>query len=832
VTEGLRRTLAADDSISKWHDLISLLRKWSVPGLQDPQERARAEDLCHQARVLIGETAQRQEGFLAWETARQASAMSQISEAISTPLNQGELTSILSTAMGRLGIRSYYLMLHQAPPLPGQTYRLIAAGMDNQTLAIPQEDIHPTSNLVPKGYLPTNRRYSLAVVPLNFREDHLGLAIFEVQPQQEELCETLGRQISSAIMRTNLTAYSRELYEQALQARKVAEEADLLKSRFLSTVSHELRTPLSLIVGTLEIMLQEDEQGENHLPDLYRRDMSCLRTSAQHLSRLIADVLDLASSQAGELHLSCEPLDLATFLGEIVPLGEQLANEKRLAWRAEMPARLPYLWADRTRLRQVILNLISNAVKFTENGGIVLTVSTDGDEVTISVHDTGMGIQIADQSTIFDEFYRSERSIARGYGGMGLGLAVSRRLIELHGGKIGVRSSGEEESGSTFFFTLPILSWPDESLKPMENGDRGVLLLSVIEDSAGALRDHLEQRGFLVDVLRIDQDPQWQKTTLAASPGAVVLDFHPAAERGWEVMRLLKQNPQTRDIPVLFYSLSQSQSGAMIEMDYLIKPLGAEALSQALERFGLQPDASASGPVILVVDDDPGILDLDIRLVRSKLPNCQILQASNGCEALDRMGEVRPDLVLLDLMMPEMDGFTVLERMRERESTRSIPVIVLTAQVLTWQDMARLQQGVAAILAKGLFSAEEVLSQVEGALARSKRLGSEAQRIVRQAMAYIHEHYAESITREALARHLAISDRYLTRCFTQEMGIPPITYLNRYRIRLARGLLEKGEQSITQIAFEVGFTDSNYFSRVFREEVGVSPSSYLHGMDR
>jgi len=193
------------------------------------------------------------------------------------------------------------------------------------------------------------------------------------------------------------------------------------------------------------------------------------------------------------------------------------------------------------------------------------------------------------------------------------------------------------------------------------------------------------------------------------------------------------------------------------------------------------------------------------------------------------MERERPDLVLLDLMMPGMSGVEVLEAMRERELTRDVPVIVLTAQTLTGQDMARLQRGVAAVMGKGLFSTTEVLAQVEAALVRSKRLGSEAQRVVRQAMAYIHERYMEPISREELAHRVDLSVRHLNRCFHQETGVAIMTYLNRYRIQQAKGLLEKGSHTVAQVAMAVGFSDSSHFIRVFRQEVGVSPGAYQRG---
>ncbi|HEX7975967.1 MAG TPA: ATP-binding protein, partial [Anaerolineales bacterium] len=618
------------------------------------------------------------------------------------------------------------------------------------------------------------------------------------------------------------------LFDEAVEARQAAEQANLLKSRFLSMVSHELRTPLALIVGTIEMMLQEEKSGGNPpLPAPYRKDMDSIHTSSQHLFRLIGDVLDLASNQAGELHLVTEPLDLSKLFFDAAILGKTMAREKGLEWREQLPAQLPLVMGDRTRLRQVILNLVSNAVKFTEHGYVSLAVSASDTQVLVEVSDTGMGIPLEEQALIFNEFRRSERSVARGYGGMGLGLAITRRLIELHGGEIGVRSSGVEETGSTFYFSLPALANPTATEVSTRDRRRNTVLL-LIESTSDRLnlQQHLRQKGFDVEVMDVSRQADWLSQVVSQPPGAVVLDFQPATERGWELMQLIKQNPETRDIPVVFYSLSAERSnGAILEMDYLAKPVGSAELSQALERLGLKDDDSKR--TILVVDDDPQVLDMHVRMLEG-LVNCRIVKANNGKKALEIMQSTarRLSLVLLDLMMPEEDGFEVLRVMREREATRSVPVIVLSAQILTASDMLRLQEGVAAVLGKGLFSMDEVINQVEAALSHSKRLGSQASRTVRQAMAYIHEHYAESITRSELAAHLAVSDRYLTRCFHQEMGITPVAYLNRYRIRKARELIEKRIFSITEVAQMVGFSDSNYFGRVFREEVGIPPSAY------
>jgi len=190
---------------------------------------------------------------------------------------------------------------------------------------------------------------------------------------------------------------------------------------------------------------------------------------------------------------------------------------------------------------------------------------------------------------------------------------------------------------------------------------------------------------------------------------------------------------------------------------------------------------------------------------------------------LDR---IHPELILLDLMMPEMDGFAVLDVLRSRESTRNIPVIILTARLLSDADLERCNRGVASILGKGLFSAEETLKHIEAALTRQNSLGGPTRQLIRRAMAYIHEQYAEPLTREEVAGAIGISADYLTDCFRQELGVTPITYLRRYRIRQACQLLRESDQSITQIAQNVGFSDGAYFTRTFLREMGVTPRAF------
>ncbi len=368
------------------------------------------------------------------------------------------MTEVLERSLFLLKIPRCYLYLYENPDLPDGLARLIFCYENYQRIIPkPAEVLISSRSLLPRSLLAPELIHSLTVEPLYFREDQLGYAIFAGNPDEEAIYEILGGQISASLKRTILTERNIRLFEQALAARKTAEQANLLKSRFLSMVSHELRTPLALIVGTIEMMLQEEQSGSMpHLPDAYRQDVECIHASSKHLFRLIGDVLDLASNQAGELHLAREALDLAPVFFEAAVLGKSLAREKNLHWHEELPTSLPLVWGDRTRLRQVTINLLSNAVKFTEQGSVSLTAHYDGAQVVVEISDTGLGIPKDEQDLIFDEFRRSERSVAHGYGGMGLGLAISRRLIELHGGEIGVRSAGIDGRGSTFYFHLPI----------------------------------------------------------------------------------------------------------------------------------------------------------------------------------------------------------------------------------------------------------------------------------------------------------------------------------------------------------------------------------------
>jgi len=821
LAELLRATTAEGVDTHVWQGVLSRLGR-EMPALlaawEQPATRDFAREMLDQARVAISAATLRQRQQFVVDQSWTDGRIGLLTARLLTALEENQVYQILAQHLPEMGIQTAAVALFEAEgddPVAWSSLRSVTAA--GQPVCRFRTRDYP-----PEGLCAGQQPFSQALLPLVNPHGQLGFVAFDTG--HLELYGAIAQQIAGAL-------HTAQLYRAATEARRLAEEADRMKSRFLSTVSHELRTPLNLIVGLGEILLRDSERGALPLPPAALNDLARLNANAQHLGRLIGDVLDLASSDAGQLRLTNQLVDVGQLLRTVAETGRRLATDKGLGWYAALPESGPWVWGDRTRLSQVALNLISNAIKFTTSGEVRLAVDVAAESVTVSVRDTGLGIPPEEQGSIFDDFRRSERSITRGYSGLGLGLAICRRLIEMHGGTIGVQSTGQEGAGSTFYFTLPVVEPPAAQVSvaaPAAGSEGGVLVLTPSPDTSERLRKHLQQHGFEVQMALPDQPSSWQPLLLAAPPTAIVLDMTQASDQAWHVLKMLKADSRTQEIPVLFYALSQD-SGAVLELDYLTKPIELAELTRALDQQWLLPDAvssPASQRVFLVVDDDPDTLEMHARIVRRHSPSNRVLQARNGLAALDILQREHVDLVLLDLMMPEMDGFAVLEAMREREATRTIPVIVVTGQTLTESEMSRLNVGVTRVLSKGVFNLDETLAHLNIALARKRVLSSEAQRLVRQAMAYIQAHYAEPLSRQEIAAHVGLSDDYLTSCFHKELGLTPVAYLNRYRVQQARQLLANTHKSITEIALDVGFSSSSYFSRIFRRETGMSPEAY------
>lgn len=808
----LGKTVAVGDDIHIWHAVISVL---GIGFKSNSGSADKIDEILENARSIISAQAQKQYQQYVLDERQISSRLSLLTDRLLSALGESQIYDVLASQLPELGIGTAFLSMLESDGEDSVAWSHLrdVIGANHLPRRFASRDFPPSDMIA------DDQPIILTIVPLVSYTAQLGYMVFGSEPL--EIYGSIVQQLGGAFN-------TARLYHQAVEDRRLAEEASRMKSRFLSTISHELRTPLNLIVGLSGILLQENEDGRALLPESARRDVERIHAYSQHLGGLIGDVLDLTSSDAGQLRLNKDFLELGDVLSMISESGRQLATDKGLSWRADISEGGPWIFGDRTRLRQVALNLVNNAIKFTSQGEVSLKVEAGSETVTVFVQDTGLGIPIDEQESIFNEFDRSERSVLLGYSGLGLGLAICKRLIEMHDGTIGVRSSGEEGAGSTFYFTLPIIQPPVNSVTQsadVSKDQRVILVVTDQPETSENLSKQLHERGFQVSILAMGTSSSWLTDLIEMGPDAVLLDAGLVSAHGLDALRVIKENQALGNIPVLFYRSSQD-GGAVLELEYLTKPIELDALIRMLDQQWLISIADRPVRTILVVDDEPNTLEMHARIVQSHSPTNRVLKAQNGRRALDVLKQEVVDLVLLDLQMPELDGFEVLENMRRDGRLREIPVIVVTGRVLDETEMARLNQGVAAVLEKGLFSLDETVAHIDMALERKHRLSAEAQRLVRKAMVYIHEHYADAISRKEIAQHVSIAEDHLTFCFRQELGTTPIKYLQRYRLNQARRLLLGSKKTITEIALMVGFSDAGYFSRLFHREMGVSPDKF------
>ncbi|MCL7938239.1 MAG: GAF domain-containing protein [marine benthic group bacterium] len=499
-----------------------------------------------------------------------------------------------------------------------------------------------------------------------------------------------------------------------LEARHDAESASRAKSQFLASMSHELRTPLNAIIGYSE-MLQEDaeEEGqEEFVPDLQK-----IHSAGRHLLALINDILDLSKIEAGKMELYLEKFDGGEVIEQVVttiqPLIEK--NGNRLEVRGAGDVGL--LRTDATRLRQVLLNLLSNASKFTENGQITLEAErlsakgSEGDWISIAVRDTGIGMSDEQLGRLFEAFSQAEASTSKRYGGTGLGLAISRSFCRLMGGDIFVDS--EPGVGSTFTVRIPVEAPESESDAAEYAGDESALEESNMQDDSFdeavgtilTIDDDPEARSLLRRILERESfrvvgaasGSEGLRMARAGRPDCITLDVMMPGMDGWEVLTELKRDPELADIPVVMLSILDERNlgFSLGASDYLTKPVDRDRLRDVLSRFTDGSDRAE----VLIVEDDPGTRESLRRTFERE--GWATHTAEHGRAALERLDGLRPTLILLDLMMPEMDGFEFLESLRALPGGAEIPVVVLTAMDLSPEDRARLNGGVERVVSKG-----------------------------------------------------------------------------------------------------------------------------------
>ncbi|WP_076862232.1 response regulator [Bradyrhizobium mercantei] len=499
------------------------------------------------------------------------------------------------------------------------------------------------------------------------------------------------------------------------------------KSQFLANMSHELRTPLNAIIGITE-MLQEDARDANRDSD--SEPLGRVVRAARHLLAVINDILDLSKIEAGKMDLQVGSFAIAPVVQDVVNTVGTLAAKNQNVLKLQCPPEIGSMCADQTRIRQALLNLVSNAAKFTENGTITVSARrafADATEwIVISVADTGIGLTAEQQGRLFQDFVQADASTTRKYGGTGLGLAISRRFCQMMGGDIAVES--EPGRGSTFTIRLPaegVSPQPPELPKAPSKGPskspppmartavphRAPLILVIDDDdSVREVTTHfLTREGFVVTTASGGQEGL--RLARELQPDAITLDIAMPDLDGWTVLAAIKGDPATAAIPVILMTIvdEKNRGYSLGAADYMVKPVEWSGLARVLRNI-----CKSAGRGVLVVDDDD--------MMRSGLRRAlhedgwKVSEAENGRVALARLAEQRPDVIVVDLLMPEMDGFELLDALRSNAAWRDIPVLVLTAKDLTDDDRVRLNVGIERVLQKR--DRQELLREVLDVLDR------------------------------------------------------------------------------------------------------------------
>ena len=488
-----------------------------------------------------------------------------------------------------------------------------------------------------------------------------------------------------------------------LAARETAEEANRAKSQFLANMSHELRTPLSAVIGYSEMIQEElEDLGEASLI----ADMRKIEANARHLLGLINDVLDLSKIEAERVEIYAEAFDVAEVVRDVAVTVEGLVAKKDNALTLTIAEDVGQAFTDVTKLRQCLINLLSNAAKFTENGRIDLAVTREEGRLRFSVSDTGIGMSPEQLGRLFERFTQADASTTRKFGGTGLGLSITRAFAELLGGRVTVES--RPGRGTVFTLELPASLQPRELAAEVPTGSLpdGSTILVIDDDAAtrDLLARFLEREGFRV--ARAEDGRQGLERALR--PRAILLDVTMPRMDGWTVLRALRADPELGATPIVMITVLDEQNLAFSlgASDYLQKPIDWPSLKAVTDRLRLQ---GGDGPVLVVDDDADARERLVAALSREGLP---VREAAHGGLGLEAVADERPSLVLLDLMMPELDGFGFLRGLRARADWADIPVVVLTAKDVTAEDRRRLAGQADRVLAKGSVSLADLARTV------------------------------------------------------------------------------------------------------------------------
>jgi signal transduction histidine kinase/CheY-like chemotaxis protein len=555
-------------------------------------------------------------------------------------------------------------------------------------------------------------------------ERHLRTALawswngYQQARQNQEIARERAGELQRTLKALDEASYRLERANYMLTlARDQAEEARHLKQQFAQTISHELRTPLNLVVGFTELMAENPAYYDVDLTPTYMRDLSTVYRNARHLQTMVNDVLELSRIESAQMGITLEAIDPQELIQESANTIRGMVEARGLALETAIDSDLPDVRVDPVRIRQVLLNLINNAVRFTEDGYIEVRAHRRERDLVVSVTDTGIGIAPEDKERIFEEFQQVDSGTTRSHEGMGLGLAISKRFVEMHGGRIWVES--ELGEGSTFSFTLPVGSQPwdrsssaqagparvEATPTPISDGEKPVLLLITHSPSAAALITRYVRQCHVVTVSGLDEA---RRTAKRLVPQVIVVDrlSEPLDEDDLAELARAWDMPDTSFVAVPLPGEESLVQRLSVE-GYLTKPVSRDHLWNTMRRFGEEINR------VLVVDDDRDFVRLMKRLLENNLVRpYRVLTAYNGQQARTSVRQDAPDLILLDLGLPDIDGLEIIAWMQADEALADIPIVIVSAQESV-DYQAPLKGGGVTLRTEGLM-AGEIVQWIQG----------------------------------------------------------------------------------------------------------------------
>ncbi len=500
-------------------------------------------------------------------------------------------------------------------------------------------------------------------------------------------------------------------YELAQKAVTEIRELDRIKSQFLANMSHELRTPLNSIIGFSRVILKGID---GPISEQQQQDLNAIYNSGQHLLGLINDILDLSKIEAGKMELSMEEMNISDTINSVMSTASGLVKDKTVKLKQDVPPKLPTIRADPMRIRQVLLNLISNAAKFTDEGSITVSAEphigpTGHSEIMVSITDTGPGISLEDQTKLFQAFSQIDSSPTRRTGGTGLGLSICQRFVGMHNGRIGVRSVVGK--GSTFYFTIPQFHQP--AVEDIPGQGKVILCIDDDQQVIGLYDRYLKPQGY--QVVPVTHPTAARDAIKRLKPYAVTLDIMMPEIDGWSLLEELKSDPETRNTPIIICSIVEEEEKgfSLGASDYLVKPILEEDLLGALNRL------NGDGMIkeVLIIDDSPDDLRLMEKMI-SENSKFRPTLAQGGEKGWEMITGERPHAIILDLFMPDLNGFTILERLRTTPDLSDIPVVVVSGVDLTPDQKKQLDNLGKHLLQKAMLNEKDLFATLTKALKR------------------------------------------------------------------------------------------------------------------